>query len=207
MLGWFGFRKRDLWFLFSKEYRAVLLSFTGIVFVLCAAPIGGFLLEYAGTPITGHDAAANSLDLMALIMPARIWRYSAALQTYWIGWNGNMAETNVALPVAALAVAVGVWLKRKRIVADHLAMWYGLFLIFAVLALGPELRVNGTAIAGIPLPYALLEIILPPVRSMGVPARMIVMSVLALAVINAYGFRAYCARAGRKSCLLSHFLA
>lgn len=202
MLGWFAIRKRDLLFIFRSEYRRALAGFAGVTLVLIAPRVGAFLWVYAQSPFVGHDPAANALDLMALFMPARVWRFHASMQPYWVNWNGNMSETNVALPLAALAVAVGVWLKRQALGARDLPMWYGLFLIFGVLALGPELRINGAPIVGLPLPYALLEMLLPPVRSMGVPARMVVISILALAVINAYGFRALL-RAGWRQRILA----
>lgn len=189
IVGWFAFVKRGVRFLVEGNYRTAFGVFAIVALLTCGPMVAGFLGSSAGEQIVGHDSAQNSLDLVALVVPARIWRFHASIEPYWANWNGNLSETNAALSLAALALAVGVWVKRRSIGYPNLGLWYLLLLVFGVLALGPVLHFNGTAIQGLPLPYALLENILPPIRTMGVPARMIVMSILALAVITAFGLR------------------
>lgn len=189
IVGWFAFVKRGVRFLVKGKYRVAFAVFAIVALFTCGPIVTGFLGASAGEQIPGHDAAQNSLDLVALVVPARIWRFHASIEPYWANWNGNLSETNAALPLAALALAVGVWVKRHSIGYPDLGMWYLLLFFFGILSLGPVLHFNGTAIHSLPLPYALLEIILPPIRTMGVPARMIVMSILALAVITAFGLR------------------
>lgn len=190
VLGWFVLVKRDAQFLIRGKYPQAFAAFTIVALLTCGPLVGGFMWSSVGERIVGHDPTQNSLDLVALVVPARIWRFHPTTKPYWASWKGNLSETNAALPLAALAVAVGVWVKRRSIRDPNLGLWYILLLFFGVLSLGPVLHFNGDVVQGVPMPYALLETVLPPIRTMGVPGRMIVMSLLALAVINAFGLRA-----------------
>ena len=114
VFAWFAIVRRDVKFVLAKSHRSGLAAFAIVALLLCGPIVGGFLWSSAGEQIVGHDPAQNSLDLVALVVPARIWRFHAILEPYWVNWNGNLSETNAALPLAALAVVVGVWFKRIR---------------------------------------------------------------------------------------------
>ena len=58
-------------------------------------------------------------------------------------------------------------------------------LVFGVLSLGPRLVVLGTSFDRVPLPYAALERVLPPLRLSGTPVRMMVIVTLGAAVVVA----------------------
>ncbi len=65
--------------------------------------------------------------------------------------------------------------------------WLVTLTVFALLSLGPQLRVAGSSL-GLPLPYAILEQV-PYVGSSRVPARFAALVYLALGVVVAFGFR------------------
>lgn len=61
-------------------------------------------------------------------------------------------------------------------------------LFFAILALGPALRLWGMELP-VTLPYALAEAIFPPLELSGVPVRMMVMVMLSASIIAAFGVK------------------
>jgi hypothetical protein len=58
--------------------------------------------------------------------------------------------------------------------------------------------VGGAEYPGIPMPYSLAALVLPPLRMGGVPVRMVVMTVLALSVLAAAGFERLFGLKGRR---------
>ena len=89
-----------------------------------------------------------------------------------------------------IALALYAWHKRNAIRRPEIQQFAFLSLFFLVLALGPSPQIAGKAILGnIPvLPYALLELLFPPLTISGVPLRMMVMVMLSAAILAAFGF-------------------
>jgi hypothetical protein len=60
-------------------------------------------------------------------------------------------------------------------------------LVFALLAMGPQLQIDGH-IFNIPMPYQILSQLIPAFSITGIPGRFVVITSLALAILAAYGF-------------------
>lgn len=68
-----------------------------------------------------------------------------------------------------------------------LRLWYFILIFFTIMSLGPALHIWGWEIPFIRFPYALFEMVFPPLKVSGVPVRMIIMTTLSAAVISAMG--------------------
>lgn len=119
-----------------------------------AAPVAAtYLSEGNPEEILIDDEISGQTDLLAYVLPTRyhpLWNDGAA-QVY-----ENFVHNKVYVPflgytVLALALygAVKDW-KRAR-------FWVLVALVTMVLALGPQLRINGRLYSQIPMPYRLLE--------------------------------------------------
>jgi hypothetical protein len=73
-----------------------------------------------------------------------------------------------------------------RTAAPDLVVWWALLGFFAVMSLGPSLQIAGRVLP-IPLPYRLLEVLVPGVQMSGVPVRMVVMVTLAAGILAGAG--------------------
>jgi hypothetical protein len=65
--------------------------------------------------------------------------------------------------------------------------WAIAFFLFAVLSLGPQLRVSGTWLSEIPLPYRALYELVPLLRGSRDPTRLLPLVMLLLSVLTAFG--------------------
>lgn len=187
MTVWWGVKTRAPFFLITPAYRtpfAVLCAVVLVTTMPLVVPLG---LAILNDPVQGHTADLYSLDLTALILPGRNWRYAALTRDLWVPLGKNYAENNVALgPVTILLAGYALWNWRK-LAERHVWLWVGLSAIFGIFALGPALRFNGQVISPPVLPYAILNP-LPGFSMSGVPVRMVVMLSLFTAVLVALAF-------------------
>lgn len=141
----------------------------------------------------GDFAGRHNPALVSLVTPSRVQRLwgdalrSAGAAEYGgdPGVRGVRSETSLSfalLLLAAVALATG---RRRR----ERWFWAVAAAILLVLALGPHLRLTGTRDTGIPLPYAVVAWVLPPLRASRDPARFEPLAVLMLSLLAAYGMR------------------
>ena len=116
--------------------------------------------------------------------------------------RGMRSETTVALTAIALAL-IGAIRSRR----DKTLPWVVSAAAFFVLALGPYLRVTGTWLTGVPLPYLVLYHAVPPLQIARDPTRLVPMAMLAMSVLAAFGFRACAARFGTPRAALAFAIA
>lgn len=128
-------------------------------------------------------STAMGADLAAFLLPSPLqplWGRAFARWTDPLA-DGNTAEGIVYLGLAALVLAgIGLWRERRRG-----ALWAASAGLFALLALGPYLKVLNLR-TGVPLPYLLLTH-LPIARFTRVPSRYVVLAQLGLAVLAGLG--------------------
>lgn len=129
-----------------------------------------------------------SADLLSFVLPS-------PFQAWWGGWAARVGGAAVApsnertiflgyLPLALAAIGARSYWARAR-------FWLLAALAFALLALGPYLHVAGRLTFGpgqwqIPLPYLLLGRI-PGVNVSRVPARFVLLVLLAVAILAGFG--------------------
>jgi len=136
-------------------------------------------------------------------VPGRYWRFSQFTSFYWAGLN-DRTEKSVHIGFAVFFVLVYVWIKRKHL-HEAVGLWFFVFIVFALLALGPAIHIAGHVI-GFPLtPYTVLAKLIPGVSLGGMPVRMVSMAILAASVLAALGF-AELLRGGRSIAVVAILL-
>lgn len=173
-------------YLFKRSFLAPFLCFLLISLLTSGPLLLALLVVNKNNNFPGHPAAEFSLDLLAPFIYGAHWRFAALTAAYWSKIPGSIHENSMYVGFSTLFLAVLAWRKRKQF---NLNIWFFLALIFLLLSLGPVLHIWGQEVTFLPMPYSLLERLLPPMKISGMPVRMMVMVVLSLAVIAAFGFK------------------
>lgn len=151
--------------------------------VLAAALVAPYALAVAreshDQQIEGHQAQWCGTACTSLLIPARVQAISSLTWPLTERNHQNIAEGAGYLGLLPLAATlwVGLGSRRERSLAPFL--WAGA--VGLLLSLGPKLRVFDRLLE-IPLPYALAERLLPPLRVGGCPNRYIALVFLPLAL-------------------------
>ncbi len=148
---------------------AVALGASGLLAILAVLPTALSLAREQGAgPMTGHDPNRYSASVTSLLVPSRVQLLSdltpalTARERLTV-WEGSNYLGFVPL-VATLAVSMG----RRRHREIDFALAAGA--VSLVLSLGPKLWVFSRQL-DVPLPYALFEKLMPPLRLGGAVAR------------------------------------
>jgi hypothetical protein len=191
---WWGVENRTR---VRERWRDYLRS--GVAFACVAAPpivafLYALLASNARDPFWGsHDPDGNSMDLLAPFIYGGHWRFSALTRPYWQMIAGNIHESSLHLGWVVIAALVYCGARRRSVSVRHgprVPFWFVLGGLFALLALGPTLRIWGRPIGWLPMPYDLLVALVPPLRISGAVARFFVITPLAAGVLVAIAFPA-----------------
>jgi hypothetical protein len=184
---WHWIRSRDWLFFLRSTYPRALGAFL-FATLITSGPlvISLLILLVRDPPLGAHDPADFSLDLLGLIIPGRQWRFPALTSFYWSGLNDTV-EKSVHLGFAVLFVLVYVWTRRRKL-HEAISLWFLVFIVFALLALGPALHIGGREIHFPLMPYTVAVKVIPGMSLGGMPVRMISMAILAASVLAALGF-------------------
>ena len=184
---WHWIKSRDWLFFLRSNYPRALGAFLLLTLVTAGPLVVSLLvLLVRDPPLGAHDPASFSLDLLGLFIPGRYWRFPELTSFYWFGLN-DMVEKSVHIGFAVFAVMIYVWIKRKHL-HEAVTLWFLVFIVFAVLALGPTIHIGGHVI-GFPLmPYTVFVKVIPGMALGGMPVRMVSMAILAASVLVAVGF-------------------
>jgi hypothetical protein len=130
-----------------------------------------------------------------LAAPASQWLYGSLTRAFYIASKGQPLFPG--LVASALGVAGFVILLARKNRA-----WMFPTLLAAmgfILSFGPDLILGRTTVAALPfpLPYEYLARVVSPLQSLNAPSRFVVLSMLALGMLAAYGVRAWMERAPR----------
>lgn len=137
-----------------------------------------------------HDPVTFGLDPLSLIIPGGAWHWSNLTSWYWLRIP-YLAETSMffgygLLAVVAVAAFKSVFKRRQFKAPSWLNFWWIIMIGFGVIALGPRLNVFGHTLHSVPLPYTLLETLLPTLKISGMPVRWILIALIAAIVIATY---------------------
>jgi hypothetical protein len=163
-----------------------LSLFTVSAIVVCTPLALGLLLSDLRDQLRGaHNARTFSNDLVGGFLTGGLWRFSPITAWYWVHFksyflSGNTVYLGVAVLVALVVAAIG----RRRVHRDA-SLWLVIAGVFWVFSLRPRLMVLGRTREAVPLPYAVLERVVPPLRLGGTPVRMVVIVTLAAGVVTA----------------------
>jgi len=125
----------------------------------------GMCLSYARTGyLRLHNPAVLSADMEAFFVPNAVSLWSHFSQ-HWRRWAVPEWNSDVYVGYALLIIAI------VGARTSHIARYFLVVaLIGAALSLGPVLHLSGRAYH-LPLPYTLLETLVPPVAFSGIPSR------------------------------------
>jgi hypothetical protein len=180
-------RARDPFLLLRPGRRAPLLAFLLAVAVSTGPLVGAFLRLSIVDPLEGsHEAQLFSLDLLALVVPGGHWRFALWTRGFWSRLPTGIHESSVHVGISSLVVAGYAWSQRRAFDGARLRRWFAVVALFCLLALGPVLNVAGRTLP-VPLPYALLATLLPPLQVSGCAVRLVIVAMLGLAVLWAVG--------------------
>jgi hypothetical protein len=129
------------------------------------------------------DFDDTQTDALAYFVPTR---YHPVFGEWLADTYANLGKNNLWMPylgyAALLLAIVGVTSQRRRSLG-----WLVAGLMCIVLALGPQLRVNGVPYPALPLPFALLQNVFP-LSFLRSPDRFNIVVSLSLALLAAFGF-------------------
>lgn len=205
---------------YDTEHYAIMLVVFNVVFLAAVFPFHGsggsrraWLRLLAGIGATTLIALVSFSPMLAAarselersgdfvtVEQLQIENLSAGVQSFFIpdrdlDWGltslsflkvkGKGKESTYLGFGIVLLAAIGAWSARK---ARYAGLWIVTALVFAVLSLGPFLIIR-SKITGIPMPYWLINQI-PLFNMIRAPARYVVITSLALAVLAGYGANA-----------------
>ncbi|VVB51862.1 Uncharacterised protein [uncultured archaeon] len=193
ILVWQGSDRKGAFTLFWRSRAMPLLTFILAAAALTGPLVISFIILNKTDPLLGaHPSTDNSLDLLAPIIPGFHWRFADITRPFWRSLPVNVFE-NASLGLSVLFVVAYALIERRKIYSRDLNLWILMLLFFGVMSMGPILQVWGHK-TSIPLPYVLLEKILPPLQLSGAPIRMVIMAILSASVLCAVGFGALLSR-------------
>jgi len=142
-----------------RTWRSLgLLGLTGMVAVILIVPVAAPVVSFQVTRSFPEDIAvaeplAYQADLLAYVLPSQD---HPAWGSQFAPYRENLDIENVLRPpflgYAVVALALYGTVKRWR----QARFWLLAACVYLVLALGPELRVNGQLYPGVPMPYRLV---------------------------------------------------
>jgi hypothetical protein len=197
-LGWRMAEKRDgrIWF---------SLGLFVLVVAAAAGPTAWQTAKFLNAPMTGvHNPFEFEVDVLAPLVPGAFWKFGNLTQPVWKTFTTPPVEGCAYFGWAAMVLAaMGTWRWRKSL---GWKIWFLLSTgaLFFLLSLGPQMRVAGVPIRGIWGLYHHVENLLPLLRSGGVPSRMVLMSILCVALLAGLGVEAL--RKGRRYGVLAGLL-
>ncbi len=179
------------------EWRTLTVYAGRIVLVLLAAIIilSPLLLPMfrllGSTALVGeHAPLRHSVDLFSFGVPGPPSSWAGWFEDVWISYAAHNREPGAsAYPgygVLGLAF-IGLVNRRWR---RQATWWLVVALGFTVLALGPQLQIDGQVLA-VMLPYQWLSNLIPVFSITGIPGRFVVMTSLAVAMLAAYGLASW----------------
>jgi len=188
----------------ERRLRLRRMLIAGALSLVICAPLLLALIEVMRDPTLfvalGEQTRYYSPDALSLVLPAPHQRWAAwlfpsdiPLRNYvWAptlpalaptkDWYGTGLETAVTIPLAAIALCVLAWRERGG------RPWVIFGLVFAVLCLGPRLRLGG-AMLPIAMPYDALQHV-PGLDVMRTPGRFMMLGSIGFALAAGVGVSA-----------------
>jgi hypothetical protein len=163
---------------------ALILIISIVILLPLLIPMFGLL--NSTTLIGEHNPLRHSVDLVSFWVPGPPSTWATWFEDVWISYAAHNREPGASayLGYTVIALAIlGIIGKRWR---RQAGWWWTVALGFALLAMGPQLQIDGQ-IFNIPMPYQILSQLVPAFSITGIPGRFVVMSSLALAILAAYG--------------------
>lgn len=184
IVAYFWFRKQLPSLKKAKTLKPLGLFLITSLAIIAPLPLA-LLYTNATTEFSGsHPARMFSTDLLSPFIPGGFWRFHDLTDWYWSLLPANIFEATVYLGWSVIVVLIVSLIRRKKYTSD-LLFWQILIVAFGILSLGPRLMIFGKTIEQLPMPYVIMERVIPGMKLSGMPIRMMVMVTLGCAVIVA----------------------
>ncbi len=183
---WFAVRRRDPVFLLRRKHLLPTLTFLLPTLLTTGLLCGAFVLNNRADSFVGaHDPSQFSLDLASVAAPGVGWRFYQLTEFYWSSIPDVTSSYHLGTAAIIMAILVALRRKHMRESCPSAILWMILGSLFFLCALGPVIRVLGHEVLATATPYGILKGMIPVLKMGGVPARMIVITQLALAILVA----------------------
>ena len=162
------------------------LALFGVLCLVLVAPLPLklLMLNKHEVLVGFHDPRIFSTDLVTPFLDGGFWRFGSLTDWYYRSVKGFVSETTVYMGLSVIALfAIALW-KRSKIHKD-IVFWLAVCFFFGIMSLGPRLLIHGNTIETIPMPYTIMEHLVPGMKLSGVPVRMMVMVTFGSAIIAA----------------------
>jgi hypothetical protein len=163
---------------------ALILTITIIILSPLLLPM--FQLLGTTTLVGEHNPVRHSVDLFSFWVPGPPSTWAAWFENVWISYAAQNREPGASAYLGYTVLGLSIISLISRRWQRQALWWLALALGFTLLALGPQLQIDGQ-IFDIPLPYQWLTNLIPAFAVTGIPGRFVVMTSLALAMLTAYG--------------------
>jgi hypothetical protein len=145
-----------------------------------------FQLLSTTTLIGEHNPLRHSVDLYSLWIPGPPSTWAGWFEDLWISYAAQNREPGASAYLGYTVLALGIISLFSQRWRRQALWWLAVALGFTLLAMGPQLQIDGQML-NLPLPYHLLSKLIPAFSITGIPGRFVVMTSLALAILAAYG--------------------
>lgn len=157
------------------------------VFVVSALALTGplpvaLVVANLRDPMSGGHKS-KSTDLLSLVLDGGHWRFSRLTEWYWGAIHASFGDSSVYLSLTVTAIVVVAIAIRRRL-GPHANFWLRFGGVSIVLSLGPYLVIHGSD-TGIPMPFDLIRVAVPLLDYNIEPARLMVLTTMAAAVLVA----------------------
>jgi hypothetical protein len=147
-----------------------------------------------------HNPLRHSVDVLSFWVPGPPSTWAVWFEDIWISYAAQNREPGASayLGYSVLVLSlIGLAGRRRK----QVWWWLMVGLGFAMLALGPQLQMDGE-IFEVKLPYYYLDTFVPGFSISGIPGRFVVLTSLAMAVSAGYGLSELMRRWPRQASLL-----
>ncbi len=171
------------WFIRAGRIGLVLL-----VTVLLLSPLLVPMFRLLGTTtlVGEHNPLRHSVDLFSFWLPGPPSTWAGWFEDVWISYAAHNREPGASAYLGYTVLGLSVMGLLGRRWRRQAIWWFAVALGFTLLALGPQLQIDGQ-VFDVVLPYQLLSNFIPAFSITGIPGRFVVMISLALAMLSAYG--------------------
>ena len=172
--------------LFLLRLQRVFIVLIAAIFFLLPLLIPMLQLLGSTTLVGEHNPLRHSVDLFSFWVPGPPSTWASWFEDIWISYAAQNREPGASAYLGYTVLASGMIGLINHRWRRQVLWWLVVALGFTLLALGPQLQIEGQ-ILNVSLPYQWLEKIAPVFSITGIPGRFVVMTSLALAIMAAYG--------------------
>ena len=152
--------------------------------IVAPLPIALLLVNKREALMGSHNARVFSTDAASPLVDGDFWRFNSLTTFYYKHVIAFKAESSVYMGLSVITLYIVALWKRAKIHKD-MVFWLGVSIFFGVMSLGPRPLVAGHSVGRIPLPYTIMEHVIPGIKLSGMPVRMMAMVSVGSGVIGA----------------------